>query len=369
MSDAGVLSPRVRKIIHCDCDCFYAAVEIRDDPSLASLPVAVGGAPDRRGVITTCNYQAREYGVHSAMPSGHARRLCPGLVIIPPNIEKYRVVSRQIRRILFDYTDRVEPLSLDEAYLDVSESTCCRGSATLIAKEIRERVRQELGITVSAGVAPNKFIAKVASDWNKPDGLCVVLPNDVDAFVRDLPVRRIFGVGRVTAEKLHRLGVDCCGELRTYSVFELSERFGKFGPRLYELCRGRDDRPVVPSYPRKSLSVENTFDNDLPDLQSCLQPLQGLIIRLKSRLRVVDASYQVTALTVKLKFNDFQQTTVERAGTRVDAENFARLLREAFARREAPVRLIGIGVRFVDLNERGNPDQLEFFDENGIPFR
>ena len=363
---AGVETPN-RKIIHCDCDCFYAAVEIRDDPSLAEVPVAVGGAADRRGVVTTCNYLAREYGVHSALPSGQAKRLCPGLVILPPNFDKYRAASREIRRIFFDYTELVEPLSLDEAYLDVSSATRCKGSATLIAREIRERVHREVGITVSAGVAPNKFIAKVASDWNKPDGLCVVLPDQVDEFVRELPVRKIFGVGRVTAGKLHRLGAETCGELRSYSIFELTEKFGKFGSRLHELCRGRDGRAVSPSYPRKTLSVENTFNHDLADVETCHQHMQGLIIKLKSRLRLVEDSYQVTGRYVKLKFNDFQVTTAERSGTGTETSIFSELLGEGFARRELPVRLIGVGVRFVDLNEQGNPDQLELFDENGKP--
>ena len=206
-----------RKIIHCDCDCFYASVEIRDDPSLAGLPVAVGGSPERRGVITTCNYVAREYGVHSAMPSAHARRLCPGLVILPPDFDKYRAASRQIRQIFYDYTDLVEPLSLDEAFLDVSAASACHGSATLIARDIRRRVRAEVGITISAGVAPNKFLAKVASDWNKPDGDFVVLPEQVDAFVAALPVRRISGVGKATAERLSGMGVSICAHSRCSS--------------------------------------------------------------------------------------------------------------------------------------------------------
>jgi DNA polymerase-4 len=348
-----------RKIIHIDCDCFYASVEIRDDPSLAALPVGVGGAADRRGVLTTCNYLAREYGVRSAMPTAQARRLCPGLVVLPVNFDKYRAASRDIRRILLDYTDRVEPLSLDEAYLDVSEARSCQGSATLIAREIRERVRREVGITVSAGVAPNKFVAKVASDWNKPDGLCVVRPEEVDGFVRELPVRRIFGVGRVTAEKLHRLGVETCGDLREFSVFELTRQFGRFGARLHELCRGRDSRPVAADHARKSLSVENTFDQDLPDVDSLRVPLQSLLITLKSRLRHVGDGYRIVAQTVKLKFSDFQLTTVERASPQADAAVFLALLEEAYARRELPVRLLGLGVRFVDLDEDSGPDQLE----------
>ena len=180
----------MRKIIHCDCDCFYASVEMRDDPALRGVPLAVGGASDRRGVIATCNYEARSYGVRSAMPSAHAMRLCPSLVVIPPNFEKYRAAAYQVREIFHRYTDLVEPLSLDEAYLDVSDSEHFQGSATLIARAIREAVSQEVGITISAGVAPNKFLAKVASDWDKPDGLTTITPDQVEAFVSALPVRR-----------------------------------------------------------------------------------------------------------------------------------------------------------------------------------
>jgi DNA polymerase IV len=354
-----------RKIIHCDCDSFFASVEIRDDPSLAALPVAVGGDPQRRGVVTTCNYLAREYGVHSAMPSAHARRLCPGLVILPPDFDKYRAASRRIRQIFYDYTDLVEPLSLDEAFLDVSQATACHGSATLIARDIRRRVRAEVGITVSAGVAPNKFIAKIASDWNKPDGEFVVLPGEVDAFVAALPVRRLFGVGKATAEKLNRMGVSSCAELRAFSVFELTQRFGRFGQRLHELCRGIDERPVQPSQRRKSLSVERTYAEDLRGLEACQRQLPELMITLKSRLRRVSEEYLVTKLFVKLKFADFQSTTVECAARQPEPGRVAELLATALGRSELPVRLLGVGVRFVDLREESHPAQLELFEREG----
>ena len=201
-----------RKIIHCDCDCFYAAVEMRDNPALAELPLAVGGQPDRRGVIATCNYVARRYGVRSAMSSAQAVQRCPDLLILPPSMDKYRAASRTILAIYRDYTPLVQPLSLDEAYLDVTDSPHCRGSATLMAEEIRTRIRQEVGITASAGVGPNKFIAKIASDWNKPDGLYVVRPQDTDGFVAALPVGKLHGVGRVTAARLERLGIKTCGK-------------------------------------------------------------------------------------------------------------------------------------------------------------
>jgi len=348
-----------RKIIHCDCDCFYASVEMRDDPSLKSLPVAVGGAADKRGVIATCNYAAREQGVRSAMPSAYARRLCPGLVILPPNFDKYREASRRIREIFFAYTDLVEPLSLDEAYLDVTESDKCKGSATLMAREIRMRVKQEVGITLSTGVAPNKFLAKVASDWNKPDGETVILPEQVDEFVRELPVRRIYGVGKVTAEKLLRFGAESCGDLQAFTAIELTEGFGRFGASLYALCRGIDERAVQPSQSRKSLSVEHTYSDDLPNLDACLKQLPELLLQLRSRLRRVAEHYLVTKQYVKMKFNNFQSTTVECLSTVADEANYRTLMATAFGRGDLPVRLLGVGVRFVDLQEEGNPEQLE----------
>ncbi len=351
-----------RKIIHCDCDCFYAAVEMRDDPSLKTLAVAVGGSPDKRGVIATCNYQAREQGVRSAMPSAYARRICPGLVILPPDFEKYRLASRMVKEIFFRFTDLVEPLSLDEAYLDVSDSDKCQGSATLMARDIRAMVKREVGISLSTGIAPNKFLAKVASDWNKPDGEMVILPDQVEEFVRDLPVAKIFGVGKVTAQKLQVQGVERCIDLQALSAFELTRKFGRFGASLYELCRGIDQREVKPSQRRKSLSVETTYSDDLPDLDTCLKQLSELLIKLRSRLRRVDDQYLITKLYVKIKFNDFQATTVECLGARVEKSEYQDLITTAFARGNKPVRLLGVGVRFIDLSERMHVEQLELFD-------
>ncbi len=351
----------MRKIIHCDADCFYAAIEMRDDPSLRGRPLAVGGDPSRRGVISTCNYEAREFGVHSAMASAHARRLCPDLLIVPHNPEKYRQASAQIREVFFDYTDLVEPLSLDEAFLDVSDSGKCQGSATLMAQEIRQRIFERLQITVSAGVAPNKFLAKIASDWRKPDGLTVVTPEQVDDFVVQLPVDRIFGVGKVTAGKMRRMGIETCGELRRFSVFELTERFGSFGARLFELCRGRDERPVKPSRRRKSLSVEHTYAEDLPGLPQCLEKLPELFVELKGRLGRVDRDYKVVKAFVKVKFNDFTTTTLERVGTSARLHDYRQLCEGAYARGERPVRLLGLGVRFVDLRDEPIAAQLDLF--------
>jgi DNA polymerase-4 len=349
-----------RKIVHIDCDCFYAAIEMRDDPSLASKPIAVGGAADRRGVIATCNYEARAYGVRSAMASAQALKLCPDLLIVKPRMDVYRSVSREIHAIFREFTDLIEPLSLDEAYLDVSDSPHFGGSATRIAQEIRRRVSQELHITVSAGVAPNKFIAKIASDWRKPNGQFVVTPDQVDDFVAALPVKKLHGVGKVTADKLGRLGIRSCSDLREWNKLALVKEFGSFGERIWDLARGIDNRPVENDSRRQSVSVENTFDADLPDLDACLGQLPALLEQLATRLARLDASYRPDKPFVKVKFHDFTQTTLEQSGAGRDLESYRRLLASAFARGNKPVRLLGVGVRLHDL--RGKLVQLELFE-------
>jgi DNA polymerase-4 len=349
-----------RKIIHCDCDCFYAAVEMRDNPALRNVPVAVGGRPDQRGVLATCNYEARRYGIHSAMATAQALKLCPSLVVLPPNMEKYRVASRQILAIYRDYTELVEPLSLDEAYLDVSDSPHCKGSATLMAQEIRRRIFETVGITASAGVAPNKFVAKIASDWQKPDGLFLVRPHEVDDFVAGLPVKKLFGVGKVTAAKLNKLGADTCADLRSWTMPDLQHHFGRFGARLYDLCRGIDNREVSPSQERKSVSVEETFTPDVPDLTACLALLPELYDDLNGRLKRCGAEKSVQKLFVKIRFADFQQTTVECVGAAPQMAQFTRLMETGYARGRQPVRLLGVGVR---LGEAENLEQLSLFED------
>ncbi|MBA6418543.1 DNA polymerase IV [Pseudomonas neustonica] len=335
----------MRKIIHVDCDCFYAAIEMRDDPRLRGRPLAVGGDPGKRGVISTCNYEARAFGVHSAMASAYAKRLCPDLLIVPGRMSVYREASAAIQAIFTDYTDLIQPLSLDEAYLDVTESQACRGSATLIAREIRQRVQASQGITVSAGVAPNKFLAKIASDWNKPDGLKVILPDEVEAFVHQLPVTKLHGVGKVMAERLKRVGVDVCSELLPWRKQDLVREFGSFGERLWQLARGIDDRPVVVESKRQSVSVEHTYEHDLPDLDACQAALPPLLDKLAERLGRLDSVYRVSKPFIKLKFHDFTQTTLEQAGAPITPEGYAELCAQAYARGGRAVRLIGVGVR------------------------
>ena len=351
----------MKKIIHCDADCFFAAVEMRDDPSLGSRPIAVGGNAAERGVISTCNYEARHFGVHSAMSSVMAKKLCPDLLILPHRMEAYKEASVAMRHIFYDYTELVEPLSLDEAYLDVSDSEYCGGSATRIAEQIRMRVYEELRLTISAGVAPNKFLAKIASDWNKPNGLFVITPKAVDSFVLQLPVNKILGVGKATAARLAEVNVKICADLRRFSIFELKQRFGQLGLRLFELCRGIDERNVTASRRRKSLSVEHTFPQDLPNLTSCLNRLPELLQELASRLRRLDDDYLVLKIFVKIKFADFSQTTIERSGSRLVAAEYQQLCCDAHARKELPVRLLGVGVRFVDLREDQPFYQLDLF--------
>lgn len=347
----------VRKIIHCDCDCFYAAVEMRDQPELRGKPLAVGGASDRRGVVATCNYEARRFGIHSAMPMVTALRRCPQLVVVPPQMEKYKAVSRQVQQIFRDYTDLIEPLSLDEAFLDVSQATAHRGSATLIAQEIRQRVRDTLGITISAGIAPNKFLAKIASDWNKPDGQFVIRPEEVDAFVRQLPVKKLFGVGKVTAARLHAMGIESCEQLRVYTEASLLAQFGSFGTRLYQLSRGIDNREVKVESRRKSLSVENTFAHDLPDLQACLAQLADLHAQMQRRWLPHQMRYRITGKTVKLKFDNFVSTTAEQVAVDCDASLFAELTEQAWLRHQRPVRLIGVGLK-LQPRDGNEADQL-----------
>ncbi len=347
-----------RKIIHCDCDCFYAAVEMRDNPALREVPLAVGGRPDQRGVVATCNYEARRYGIHSAMATAQAMKLCPQLVVIPPNMEKYRLASRQILAIYHDYTELVEPLSLDEAYLDVSDSPHCKGSATLIAQEIRERIFATVGITASAGVAPNKFVAKIASDWNKPDGLFLVRPAEVNDFVAALPVKKLFGVGKVTAAKLNKLGAQTCADLRSWTMLELQHHFGSFGARLHALCRGIDERPVCNDYERKSVSVEETYTPDVPNLPACIALLPELFDNLNARIKRCGAEKSVHKLFVKLKFSNFTQTTVECVGAAPHMALFEKLMETGYQRGKLPVRLLGVGVR---LGEATSLEQLSLF--------
>lgn len=329
-------------------DCFYAAVEMRDDPSLKDIPLAVGGAPDKRGVISTCNYEARKFGIHSAMATAYAMRLCPQLTVLPGRMRYYSQVSQEIRSIFRRYTETIEPLSLDEAYLDVTGSSLFNGSATLIAEDIRRAIKDELQLTASAGVAPNKFIAKIASDENKPDGQCVVAPRDVEAFVRELPLKKIPGVGKVTVERLARHGLETCADVRDMGEEELIRRLGSLGEMLYRRARGIDDRPLTTNWIRKSLSVERTFPEDITDLQLAGKPLDDLFDELTRRLERAGDRH-IKNQQVKLKFSDFRTTTMERGSFELNKLLFEELLPLAWQRGNGKgIRLLGIGVTFRD---------------------
>ncbi|BFM10469.1 DNA polymerase IV [Simiduia litorea] len=352
-----------RKIIHIDADCFYAAVEVRDNPALQNKAVAVGGDPRRRGVISTCNYAARAFGVHSAMATKTALRLCPHLTLLPHRFDAYRNASQRMRQVFAKFTDLIEPLSLDEAFLDVSQCDHYQGSATRIAQAIRAEIQREVGITVSAGVAPNKFLAKVASDWHKPDGLFVIRPDQVDQFVAQLPVKRIFGVGKVTAARMLNLGIETCADLQNWNAVELTAQFGSFGSRLYQLARGIDHRLVSPDRVRKSLSVENTYAADLKSFHQCCVQLPPLVEDLFARLAKLDRAYVPSKCLVKVKFADFTSTTLERSGLPPNLETYTSLLKEALERKSLPVRLLGVGVRFSDADLE-LAHQLDLFDSD-----
>lgn len=360
-----------RKIIHLDCDCFFAAIEVRDNPQLSGKPVAVGGSPEKRGVIATCNYEARQFGVRSAIASAYAKKLCSDLVILKPRMSYYRDISKSIQAIFADYTELVEPISLDEAFLDVSDSPYCKGSATLIAEEIRQRVYDTHSITISAGVAPNKFLAKVASDWRKPNGLFVITPEYVPEFVRQLSVQKIYGVGKVTAKKLKAMGVGTCADLQQFSLDRLLAKFGVFGERLHELAQGIDQRLVQPVRRRKSLSVEHTYANDLADWSAIQAQIPVLLTDLEERLAAkLTEGYAIGKRQVKVKFHDFIQTTMEEACQPLPLQeiltidSYQMLFKKAFQRGLKPVRLLGIGVGLIDLYERNPAEQLELFLEN-----
>lgn len=339
----------MQKIIHIDMDCYFAAVEMRDFPELRGKPLAVGGSSDRRGVISTCNYEARAFGVRSAMATAYAVKLCPQLVLVPGRMQVYKDVSMQIREIFSRYTALIEPLSLDEAYLDVTECTAHKGSATLIAAAIRADILRETGLTASAGIAPVKFLAKVASDLNKPNGQYVITPGSIETFVKDLSLQKIPGVGKVTAQKLADIGLQTCGDVQHYPRTKLLEQFGKFGLVLYARAHGIDERAISPHRERKSVGVETTLAQDIHTLEQCQQVMPGLIQELSLRLSRSAKDRQIHKQVVKLKFSDFKQTTIEHRSDEVSVVMFYELLAEAMARQEGRgIRLLGVSVGLAD---------------------
>jgi DNA polymerase IV len=336
----------VRKIAHVDMDAFYASVEQRDDPQLRGRPVIVAwrGA---RSVVCAASYEARRFGVRSAMPAMRAERLCPDAVFVPPDFVRYRAASMLVREILKRHTDLIEPLSLDEAYLDLTENKSGLATATRVAQAIREQIRAELNLTASAGVAPNKFLAKIASDWRKPDGLFVIQPRDVDTFLSPLAVGRLPGVGKVTGEKLEKLGIQTVGDLRRLDLTALENVFGAYGRRLYQLARGLDESEVVPDRPTKSVSAEDTFDHDLP-----LAEMEPMIRRLAEKAWSSSRKEARVARTVVLKLKTSGFDTITRSCTPGSAPaSCAELTSIALSLRERVnvdpqqhFRLVGVGL-------------------------
>lgn len=347
----------MRKIIHIDMDAFFAAVEMRDNPSLRNIPMAVGGSSEKRGVISTSNYAARKFGVRSAMPTSLAKKICPGLVVISGRMSKYREASDQIFKIFHEYTPLVEGLSWDEAYLDVTNSDYHSNSATLIAKEIREKIFQMTGgLTASAGIAPNKLIAKMASDLNKPNGQFTVAPHEVSEFIKKMPVEKLWGVGKVTSNYMHGLGIKTCFDLQKFTRHELVERFGKYGIQLFDFCRGEDHRIVDTEFDRKSLGTEETYSKDISHFQEMKEHVLRMFEEIKEALTEFQDK-EVKTIFVKIKYFDFKQTTIERQMP-FEGDNFAYLLQERWSLNPSPVRLLGVGVRFEDKKD----SQLPLFD-------
>ena len=297
----------MRKIIHVDMDAFFASVEQRDNPSLLGLPVVVGGRPDSRGVVAACSYEARKFGVHSAMPCSRAYRLCPDAIFVKPRFEAYREASQCIHEIFQEFTDIIEPLSLDEAFLDVTDNSDFQGSATLIANEIRRQIKRKTRLTASAGVSYNKFLAKIASDMNKPDGLYLIEPEHAEVFIEQLDVRKFFGVGKVTEAKMHSHGIFTGKDLKQRSEIELTQLFGKSGKHYYSISRGIDERPVRQSRVRKSIGKETTFGDDLSDIKEIWTILEGLSASVAKILQ--SKELKANTVTLKVKYKDFQQIT------------------------------------------------------------
>ena len=338
---------KIRKIIHVDMDAFYASVEQRDNPELRGKPVIVGGPPKSRGVVATCSYEARKYGIHSAMPSSTAYRLCPQAIFIRPRFDVYEKISGQIREIFHEYTDLVEPLSLDEAFLDVTENKKGIPLAMEVARELLKKIYQKTGLTASAGVSFNKFLAKVASDVNKPHGLTVITPKKAAQFIDLLPIGKFYGVGKVTEKKMHSLGIKTGADLRKVPEEELIEHFGKVGRFYYQIVRGIDDREVTPHYTRKSISQEITLDKDINDRRQMEHILENMARSLEEYLE--EKHIKGRTITLKVKYYNFKSITrsitiPEPVNNAAMIMKYAAVLLDKTDAGKIKVRLLGIGL-------------------------
>ena len=354
-----------RKIIHIDMDAFFAAVEQRDFPQYRGKPLIVGGSPDKRGVVATCSYEARKFGVHSAMSSARAFKLCPQAIVVSPRFEAYRQASEIIRSIFYQYTELVEPLSLDEAYLDLTHCTACDGSATLIAQEIKEKIYKATGLTASAGVSYNKFLAKVASDMNKPDGITIIRPEQGERFVETLAVGKFYGIGKATEARMHALGIKTGADIKRLTMAELQTAFGNSANYYFNICRAIDQREVIASRERKSLGCETTYENDLSDINDMKQSLSQLIAKVCGELKEKElAGYTVT---LKVKYDNFEQITRSKTETRLlfterDIQEVVNTLLKRTDVGHRKVRLLGITVsNFADTQTENEMLQLPLF--------
>lgn len=355
----------MRKIIHIDMDAFFASVEQRDKPELRGLPVIVGGQPGRRGVVAAASYEARQFGVRSAMASSHAAKLCPAATFVQPNFPAYKAVSEQIHEVFKKYTEVIEPLSIDEAFLDVSGRPCCGGSASLMAEAIRADIKTATALTASAGVSYNKFLAKIASDMNKPDGIYVIRPEQGEDFVAQLPVGKFYGVGKATEAKMQRLGIHTGADLRSHSLEWLGARLGKSAEYYYHIARGIDHRPVRTHRKRKSIGAETTFQQDLQDPAQMLLALQQRLAKVFSAVR--QREWLARTLTIKVKFSDFSQVTRSHSFEQgvSEREQFQRYLRpllQSTAAGQKDVRLLGVTLSGFEREEHSaNAKQLDLF--------
>lgn len=344
-----------RKVLHIDCDCFFAAVEMRENPQLINVPIAIGGMSDRRGVISTCNYPAREYGVRSAMATGVAIQKCPELIVLPTNMNLYREVSRQVMAIIRRYGIAFEQVSVDEAFVELDPSN----SAIEVGNKIRAEIEAAVGITVSVGAAPNKFLAKVASDWNKPNGLFAVKPHKVCEFVSELEVRKIPGIGPKTAERLATKGIVLCKDVYAYSLIELVGLYGRTGAVLYQRSRGQDARPLVTERVRKSISVEHTFSQDLYLSDELDRAADSLWAEFVLRTEKANIDRRSLSPFVKIKFNNFSQVTMSDHFMSADLTAFRQLLKKARLRHDSNedwgIRLIGLGGRCPEVSKQQMP--------------
>jgi Nucleotidyltransferase/DNA polymerase involved in DNA repair len=354
----------VRKIIHIDMDAFFASVEQLDNPELRGKPVAVGGSGERH-VVAAASYEARKFGVRSAMPSITAKRLCPDLIFVRHHFDRYEEISSRVFEILRDYTDVVEPLSIDEAFMDVTSDKKKIGSATIIAKEIRKEIKNKTGLTASAGISFNKFLAKIASDIRKPDGLFIIPPEDAEKFIESLPIEKFYGIGKVTSEKMHKLGIHQGADLKKWDLSSLVRNFGKAGKFYYDIARGIDDRPVEPFSERKSVGTELTYEKDLTTRFEIIAELYKIEKELMERLENTETTGKT--ITIKVKFANFRQVTRSKTLQKYirDFDTLHRevsLIRRSMKLEDVRIRLLGVSISNLE-SEDSEEHQLDLFEK------